>query len=670
MFETGLSAGQEPLYGTAAIILAALLLSLAVVFGVRERLPVFVFLLTVPIPLFGLFFSANPPFFYLLLLGFVWILLVVFSSVNARSGRFMSLPYKTGKLVIAVSLAAAIAVLVFFSLFSAYMPEDEYTTSGGASGLKAKAASQLDHLRYEKSGDITELPTGDMNNVQSLDFTYDNVLVVKLEKPRPLYLKGFIGSVYKDNRWGDLSAEAYAGDFSGIFAWLSRHDFYAQTQLGRVGAMTMGAQSGWFSVENLLLNSKYIYAPYELLPTQDLAFDQADYQKDVSIGGRGLFGARKYTFDMYLPVVEDYGSADLYYWLGSEVMESPAYKDYLQYEMVYRTFVYNTYLGVPEGESELLTEYFSPEAFDTLRRMDYRGVVREIRKLFNDYFTFSAEVEPAENESGFVAGFLQDGAGYDVHFATLAALILREAGIPARYAEGFFISPDDVAIYAETSSITFYLPDSSAHAWVEAYIDGLGWLPIEFTPGYFTLIKNENNNEGVIEVLKENASYFYMVDQEIPQEEEPPEEEPPEPLFPWRSLRLPLIVLLLILIYFSSRALHKKTLLRRLNQPDRRRAALAFYALLSGLLRFEGIRIEHSAAYYVLQAAGERYDFPGYTLKRFLDVVYKARFNSPERPPDYSEIDYLKDYMAAALPLVYSRQSNLRKILMRFIWLV
>ena len=69
----------------------------------------------------------------------------------------------------------------------------------------------------------------------------------------------------------------------------------------------------------------------------------------------------------------------------------------------------------------------------------------------------------------FLSDFLRKKEGYQIHFATLAALLFREAGIPARYAEGFYITPGDVSIYTEMESIVFPLTDDSAHAWTEVY---------------------------------------------------------------------------------------------------------------------------------------------------------------------------------------------------------
>lgn len=82
-------------------------------------------------------------------------------------------------------------------------------------------------------------------------------------------------------------------------------------------------------------------------------------------------------------------------------------------------------------------------------------------------------MEPGED---FVTHFLREGRGYCVHFATAGAMLLRHQGIPARYVTGYTVQLD--------SQGWGDVLDSDAHAWVEIYLDGYGWYPVEMTPGY------------------------------------------------------------------------------------------------------------------------------------------------------------------------------------------
>ena len=67
--------------------------------------------------------------------------------------------------------------------------------------------------------------------------------------------------------------------------------------------------------------------------------------------------------------------------------------------------------------------------------------------------------------------------GYCQHFAGAMALMLRYLGVPARVAAGFTSGN-----YASGTG-TWTVTDHDAHAWVEVWFRGYGWLPFDPTPG-------------------------------------------------------------------------------------------------------------------------------------------------------------------------------------------
>jgi transglutaminase-like putative cysteine protease len=66
--------------------------------------------------------------------------------------------------------------------------------------------------------------------------------------------------------------------------------------------------------------------------------------------------------------------------------------------------------------------------------------------------------------------------GYCQMFAGSTAELLRLLGIPARVAEGFTPGTWDAG------SQSYAVSDRDAHAWVEVYVSGQGWLPVDPTP--------------------------------------------------------------------------------------------------------------------------------------------------------------------------------------------
>jgi protein-glutamine gamma-glutamyltransferase len=70
---------------------------------------------------------------------------------------------------------------------------------------------------------------------------------------------------------------------------------------------------------------------------------------------------------------------------------------------------------------------------------------------------------------------LSNHAGYCQHFSGAMALMLRMVGIPARVAAGF--SPGE-----QDSEGNYVVTDFDAHAWVETYFTGIGWVTFDPTP--------------------------------------------------------------------------------------------------------------------------------------------------------------------------------------------
>jgi hypothetical protein len=66
--------------------------------------------------------------------------------------------------------------------------------------------------------------------------------------------------------------------------------------------------------------------------------------------------------------------------------------------------------------------------------------------------------------------------GYCQFFAGAMALMLRYLGVPARVAVGFAGGKYDA------SHRVWLISDRNAHAWVEAWFKGYGWLPFDPTP--------------------------------------------------------------------------------------------------------------------------------------------------------------------------------------------
>jgi len=94
-------------------------------------------------------------------------------------------------------------------------------------------------------------------------------------------------------------------------------------------------------------------------------------------------------------------------------------------------------------------------------------------------FTYSTQPPATPGVPPLVGFVLDTRTGYCQHFAGAMALMLRLLGVPARVAVGFVRG----TYHAGKWDIT----DHDAHAWVEVWFRGYGWLPFDPTPGRGTL---------------------------------------------------------------------------------------------------------------------------------------------------------------------------------------
>ncbi len=82
---------------------------------------------------------------------------------------------------------------------------------------------------------------------------------------------------------------------------------------------------------------------------------------------------------------------------------------------------------------------------------------------------------PAPGAQPLVQFLLDTRVGYCQHFAGAAALLLRLQGVPVRVVTGF-------ATGQSMGGGRYRVTDADAHAWIEVYFAGVGWVPFNPTP--------------------------------------------------------------------------------------------------------------------------------------------------------------------------------------------
>ncbi|HET7747336.1 MAG TPA: transglutaminase-like domain-containing protein, partial [Vicinamibacteria bacterium] len=82
--------------------------------------------------------------------------------------------------------------------------------------------------------------------------------------------------------------------------------------------------------------------------------------------------------------------------------------------------------------------------------------------------------------------------GYCEYFASAAAVLLRLQGIPTRYVAGFSVSE------SARSGRHFVVRESDAHAWIDAWVPGRGWMELDPTPAaQFAAVREQLRPSGL-----------------------------------------------------------------------------------------------------------------------------------------------------------------------------
>ena len=192
---------------------------------------------------------------------------------------------------------------------------------------------------------------------------------------------------------------------------------------------------------------------------------------------------------------------DSTYNVGQEYTIRYTYYDYLtsgavkvgyQHAMMeefYRSYVYGEYTKIDEKYKSYFTNLgISAGSPD---------IVNAVKNYIMNAAKFDEDCTSVPEGEDGVFYFLETSKkGISRHFATAATLMYRALGVPARYTVGYEVESTG---QSKTAVYT-----SDLKAWVEVYLDGTGWVPVDVTPE-----KVAENNDVRITVLTASASKTY-----------------------------------------------------------------------------------------------------------------------------------------------------------------
>ena len=364
------------------------------------------------------------------------------------------------------------------------------------------------------------------------------------------------------------------------------------------------------------------------------------FASGVDVAAVPYYSVQSADSDIYVPAEGRNYSASYYSSDGSwDSLSLP--EEYVQDELSYRSYATTEYTALPEGTKANVLQLIQQAGL----RADSPDIIAEVASYVRSCASYDLDTQPYPTED-YAVYFLQNAeTGYCVHYATAAAVIYRALGIPARVTDGFLFR-------AQAGEVVDVL-QANEHAWVEVYLDGLGWIPVEVT-----------GSGGVTEPAPQEAAVTETPGEETPpplestepndgEESAPPVQTPQPsdtiPVGPIRAQTEPeskstsrtlirfwnaLTLILLLGVIFSllpvSRLLRLRLRQRRISQPDRKKAAVWVWKTAVKASRY-GAELPESITACAEKAAFSQHDISQEELlqvqnqlKQMLDDCYNG----------------------------------------------
>ncbi|MCR5742427.1 MAG: transglutaminase-like domain-containing protein [Lachnospiraceae bacterium] len=499
----------------------------------NEQSPLTVFVTIAPILFMVMYFDAVPSYVVIFLMMFTIVTCFLYRHsfqfsmpvgkkdirrIHIRHGNYY-VHYSNGTVIAqigAVSGAFLALVTVFMAVLypSSKYRQNEVLVSAKESTTETVKQVLLYGLRSLWDGDgddaIGGLNSGSLGQNGTVYSDYETDLIVTFAPYvyDTVYLKSFVGTNYYSTRWTTSFTDASLVDSCDEFDNAGDLFNYEADHLEELMETDSSILKGKLRVEI----ADPIISPYTVI---------CPYHTQADFGGghffTGYFGSNDdsvmlWTRMPFYEGAEDYKEYTYYVYQDiwdSEYVEAPVKTEYDK-------FVYDNYLsiwGVDSGSAMVVMDSNNELDVNNVRQMlksycEDRGfggskkeIIAQIQDMFVREFKYSLNPGVTPKSEDFVLYFLKkQKEGYCSYFATSAVLLLRTMGIPARYAEGYVVSMSDVvdadiltdekyedylqgeANVGKTAVVRAEIDDSRAHAWVEVYLNGYGWVPVEFTP--------------------------------------------------------------------------------------------------------------------------------------------------------------------------------------------
>ena len=391
-----------------------------------------------------------------------------------------------------VGLAILVLSVVVILVLQAVHPRIQYDSQFRQSQWKTESETFAKRFAlvgfygmfYRNSEGAGGVGTGRLGNINMVRMDYEpDIYLYTKESTREssMYIRAFSGKEYKDNQW---SVESDNENANQCVHFQAADEF---VYLDSMDLHLLDTQEKEIRIQNVGANEQFAYIPY---------WNGSAVLNKYQIGTRGREDRLRvgyYTDRAYVAQLGSYSIVQLKQ-IVKQVQEqgnSTLWNRFLEQEAEYREFVYKNYLQVDEEQKEGLLRFCQENGINSADE----NVVEQVQMFLRNNYTYTLMPGITPRNEDFVDYFLYtQKKGYCTYFASAAVLMYRSMGIPARYVGGYAIEGEDFTAsekvkgntlrdwdYSDETLQKIEVTDAKAHAWVEVYIDGFGWYPVEVT---------------------------------------------------------------------------------------------------------------------------------------------------------------------------------------------
>lgn len=288
-----------------------------------------------------------------------------------------------------------------------------------------------------------EPDNGNVNKGNNYSFGQKHLEIVTSQQPKDaVYLKNYTGGYYNNGRWNTVN----------------ENSFFSNMQDGNYYSM--------------ICNNPYYILQFVLEESDVMDINVHSY-KSLMTGTCVPVLSQETGSENGYTTYQGYNLSDFLSVL--DTVSAGGFDDLLG---EYGAYAESTYMYVPEDKIPRIVELCNTSG---VRKGNYTAATNFIISTLNEMTTYTTSPGNAPSGVDIAEYFLFDsGKGFCQQYATTAALMYRLLGLPSRYVTGYMVTPSDFHKNSD-GTYTAIATDEKAHAWVEVYVDGTGWIPTEVT---------------------------------------------------------------------------------------------------------------------------------------------------------------------------------------------